>query len=200
MSERFKLCPSCSFENDEFDPYCKGCGVDIMTIEAFTREQLERSRATAVNAKNAKSSASQSKECPKCKKPNPVYAVVCVHCSERLPGHSLEQKKSDNLSLASGTTPPRAYLLIGKNRIELHHGDVLGREGTVEVGFFSLIPEVSRKHASLELVNSDWMITALSPNKTVIDGQRIKTREKGKLTSRHEIELSSKCKVVIEIA
>ena len=96
--------------------------------------------------------------------------------------------------------PPLLLLVVGNRRERVRPDDTLGRSGTLASDLFSPIPEVSRTHVRLVYTNCGWSVEAVSQsNVTTLDDRVLRAGTKAPLTGRHQLGMSTRCRVVLEL-
>jgi hypothetical protein len=182
--------------------FCPACGGS-----EFERIEGEVKAAQRTPA----SDDASGKICPRCKERNEPYALLCV-CGESLDNVAAsasqvaQASNQPRVQLATRKTASKLRLMVGTQTLECHHGDVLGREGTLACDLFRPIPTVSGKHVSVELRSDGWFLINLplqsgrtEKNITEVDGKLLKPGESFALSSEHLVRMSSRCELRLRV-
>lgn len=152
------------------------------------------------------------KICPRCKARNEAYAVIC-ECSHEftssdniLPTQVAAVPSIPDPQVRARKAQPKLWLVVGTQAIECHHGDTIGREGTLACDLFKPIGTVSRKHIAVELRGEQWYLVnlPLAPDRhadkmTEVDGTSLKAGESIALSGEHIARMSSRCDVRLRV-
>lgn len=81
-----------------------------------------------------------------------------------------------------------------------HHGDILGREGSVAKDIFYFIKTVSRVHAKITKAEGYWFITVPQAvtNSTKLDGVEVPRDTPQKINGTRILKMSDQCVVTLE--
>lgn len=194
-----KTCPQVVEDTVMFCPACGG--------SEFERIEAELPSTQSTPASNELT----GKICPRCKARNEPYALLCV-CGESLQSGSTIAPQTAQASNQQRTkfqdhkAAAKLWLMVGTQTLECHHGDVLGREGTLACDLFRPIPTVSGKHIAVELRNDGWFLINLplqsgrtEKNLTEVDGKLLKPGESFALSSEHLVRMSSRCELRLRV-
>ena len=203
MFKPVRICEACGHENDCNAVFCADCGQPIgHLLPTKTAPPPQKQESFSILDV-------QERICPKCGATPASHRMIC-ECGERLfenTDSQVESKKPSNPSdrdaglnnSESMVSSTGLFLSLQNRRVELKDGDILGREGTVAVSSFSIIPEVSRQHARILKIGTDWHLVGLSENITEVDGNPLQKGLPFALRGLHRVRLSSKCEIILEV-
>lgn len=100
----------------------------------------------------------------------------------------------------STTIEPGLKVTVEGKTYLAHHGDILGREGTVAKDVFYFIKTVSRVHAKITKAEGYWFITVPQAvtNSTKLDGIEIPRDEPQRISGTRILKMSENCVVTLE--
>lgn len=105
----------------------------------------------------------------------------------------------DSLHDSTTIEPGLKVTVEGKTYLA-HHGDILGREGTVAKDVFYFIKTVSRIHVKILKQEGHWFVVvpkAVS-NSTKLDGVEVPRDEPQKVLGTRILKMSESCVVTLE--
>ena len=163
-TELVKECPGCGHINDQFAWYCVNpdCKSSLITVEAKESSRMQVSSDEIFNPGN-----------------------------ESVPG-SFEPSLApitDRLELVE------AFLICPEQpsmNFKINGGDIVGREGEVNITTLKRSNYISRQHARFFLSEGKWQLQNLSKtNLTLVNGQVIPVGKKQSLSNDDEIVLAN---------
>jgi len=106
---------------------------------------------------------------------------------------------SDSSNDSTSIEPGLKVTVEGKTHIA-HHGDVLGREGTIAKDVFYFIKTVSRVHVKITKAEGRWFITVprAVTNSTKLDGVEIDRDVPQRISGTRILKMSDNCVVTLE--
>lgn len=203
MSASTKTCPACGNTNAAGDIFCHTCGADISHVETGGRKFTKTPSTGAVKRSPITSITNLSgpaQPCPRCGYRNPSFVMLCPHCGADIPKTSSLPEEAESPPSERPAGVLRAQ--IGGSSYELTPGDVLGREGTVAMKYFSDIGTVSRKHVQVSYGDGTWLlfVPRTVRNVTQLDGEEMPRDVAVPLEGSHRLRLSTKCEIGLEVS
>jgi hypothetical protein len=96
---------------------------------------------------------------------------------------------------------PGVSVIIDDRTYTARHNTVLGREGTLAIGYFDKFTTVSRKHAKITKDGGRWFVTvpAAVANSTMFDGAEMKRDQPYPIVGEHVLKLSDQVVVRLKV-